>query len=353
MVSSTSSSTTDGFVFVDAPASAQPQLQATASGSRKRASSTQLTPESVATFGAQQQQLDSPQQLQPTLPMTPEYLAFLNASLSTLAPQQILSWALVSLPGLIQSTAFGLTGLVIRDMIHKLTSSAFPDRTVPLIFIDTLYHFPETLALAQRAASKYETTLHTFKPDGFSTVAEFEAHHGERLWERDADVYDYLVKVEPGRRSAVAHNAQVMITGRRRSQGASRSNIPILELDTSVSPPMLKLNVLASWGFDEVWSYVKEHDVPYNPLHDQGYKSIGDWHSTAPTAPGQGERDGRWAGQEKTECGLHKDYLKMKSNYLAAKRRKAAAGGAASDASLSALFGKAPTSEVKEASASS
>ncbi|KAJ1555498.1 hypothetical protein HK405_001378 [Cladochytrium tenue] len=171
------------------------------------------------------------------------------------------------------------------------------------------------------------------------STAAFEAHHGERLWERDADVYDYLVKVEPARRAALELSAQVLITGRRRSQGAARANIPILEIDESVSPPMLKLNVLAAWDYDQVWDYVRANGVPYNPLLEKGYKSVGDWHSTAPTKAGQSEREGRWAGQEKTECGLHKDYLKMKSNYAAAKRRKVAADGS-SAAALSSLFGK-------------
>ncbi|KAJ3327638.1 hypothetical protein HDU76_011401 [Blyttiomyces sp. JEL0837] len=263
---------------------------------------------------------------EPRFPFTPEYVAFLNARLASLSPQEIVEWALVSLPGLIQTTAFGLTGLAILDIISKVAAKRGLDsHPVPLVFIDTLYHFEETLNLAHTAASKYNTKLHIYKPDGFNSAADFEAQHGTKLWERDADIYDYLAKVEPGRRANVELKAQTMITGRRRSQGASRSNIPILEIDSSVSPPMLKLNVLASWDFDAVWKYITENGVPYNVLHDKGYKSVGDWHSTQPTAPGQNERDGRWAGTGKTECGLHKDYFKMRSSYLAAKKRKAKA----------------------------
>ncbi|KAJ3144469.1 hypothetical protein HK101_002683 [Irineochytrium annulatum] len=261
----------------------------------------------------------------PAFPITPEYIAFLNQRLSQLTPQEIVDWAIVSLPGLVQSTAFGITGLAIRDMIDKSEARKKLGADVPLIFVDTLYHFEETLALAKAVSEKYSTPLHVYKPEGFSTAAEFEAANGERLWETDADIYDYLVKVEPQRRAVLAHNAQVTITGRRRSQGSDRAAIPILEIDNTVSPPLLKLNVLADWDYKAVWRYVIKNGVPYNALHDRGYKSVGDWHSTAPTGEGEGERDGRWKGQAKTECGLHKDYSKMRSSYVAAVKRKSQA----------------------------
>ncbi|KAI9353485.1 phosphoadenosine phosphosulfate reductase, partial [Obelidium mucronatum] len=254
---------------------------------------------------------------------SPEYIAYLNKSLSTRTPQEILEWALISLPGLVQTTAFGLTGLAILDMISKIREKRGLDQhPVPLIFIDTLYHFKETLDLAQKASETYNAPLQIYTPNTFPSTSAFEDHHGQKLWETDPDVYDYLVKVEPGRRAALENNAQVTITGRRRSQGAARAAIPILELDSSVSPPMLKLNVLADWDYNKVWGYIQENKVPYNELHEKGYKSIGDWHSTAPTAPGESERDGRWKGQEKTECGLHKDYFKMRSSFLAAEKKR-------------------------------
>ncbi|KAI8612486.1 phosphoadenosine phosphosulfate reductase [Chytriomyces sp. MP71] len=274
----------------------------------------------------------APATAQPPFQYTPEYVAFLNQSLATRTPQEILEWALISLPGLVQTTAFGLTGLAILDMISKIrVKQAMAEHPVPLIFIDTLYHFPETLALANKAASHFSAPLQIYHPVGFSTSEAFEAHHGKELWKADADVYDFLVKVEPGRRAALENNAQATITGRRRSQGAARATIPILEIDNSVTPAMLKLNVLATWGYDDVWKYIQENGVPYNELHDKGYKSVGDWHSTAPTAEGESERDGRWKGQEKTECGLHKDYFKMRSSYLAAKKRKVAQRGDADE----------------------
>lgn len=103
---------------------------------------------------------------------------------------------------------------------------------------------------------------------------------------------------------------QSVITGRRASQGAARSELQPLEVD---STGLLKLNPFFAWKFSDVQSYITEHNVPRNRLLDQGYKSVGDWHSTAKSGEGDaGERAGRWQGKAKTECGLHKDYFAMK-----------------------------------------
>ncbi|KAJ3020307.1 hypothetical protein HKX48_001017 [Thoreauomyces humboldtii] len=256
------------------------------------------------------------------------YIAHLNAKLAGLEPQKIIEWALISLPGLYQTTAFGLTGLVILDMINKLSRPSTSSRDapskhpVPLIFIDTLHHFPETLQLAERASARYEAPLHVYRPQDSTSSADFAARHGPNLWDTDADIYDYLVKVEPARRAYSDLDVRAYFTGRRRSQRGDRGDIPVLELDDSRHPPMVKVNALADWDYDAVWDYVRREDVPYNPLIDRGYKSIGDVHSTQPTREGEDERGGRWRGQEKTECGLHKDYLKMRSSFVAAKKKR-------------------------------
>lgn len=102
-----------------------------------------------------------------------------------------------------------------------------------------------------------------------------------------------------------------MITGRRASQGANRANLKPLEVDAT---GLLKLNPLFAWTFDQVETYIEQNKVPHNKLLSEGYKSVGDWHSTQKSVQGEdsGERAGRWAGREKTECGLHEDYFKMK-----------------------------------------
>ena len=121
----------------------------------------------------------------------------------------------------------------------------------------------------------------------------------------------YLSQVEPASRAYNEHNVRAIITGRRASQGADRASLQPLEVD---STGMLKLNPFFAWSFAQVKAYIDEHDVPTNSLLAKGYKSVGDWHSTQPASAGgdTSERAGRWVGREKTECGLHKDFFKMR-----------------------------------------
>ena len=120
----------------------------------------------------------------------------------------------------------------------------------------------------------------------------------------------YMSQVEPARRAYDILGVQSVITGRRATQGGDRAHLKPLEIDTT---GLLKLNPLFAWSFDLVKLYIDINEVPRNKLLDQGYRSIGDWHSTVKVGDGQGERDGRWAGTSKTECGLHKDYFQIKA----------------------------------------
>jgi len=230
---------------------------------------------------------------------TKPHLRYLNKQLQQLEPEDILKWAIISLPNLFQTTAFGLTGLVTIDMLSKLS----PNCSVDLIFLDTLYHFQETLLLVDRIQARYPNVkLHVYKPQGASTAAEFEALYGEKLWETDDERYDYLAKVEPAQRAYAELNVRAVLTGRRRSQGGKRGDLDIIEVDDA---GLVKINPLANWSFPQVKKYIDENNVPYNELLDRGYKSVGDWHSTQPVAEGEDERSGRWKGQNKTECGIH------------------------------------------------
>lgn len=240
------------------------------------------------------------------------HVSFLNEKLARLPPAKIVEWALTTLPGLYQTTAFGLTGLAITHMVSELLETT-SSSGVPLIFIDTLHHFPETLELVDRVRARYGVTVHTFRPSDTETSEEFARVHGDKLWERDEAAYDYLVKVEPAQRAYARLGVNAVFTGRRRSQKGARESIPILELD---STGLLKINPLADWSFAQVEDFVKSHNVPYNPLLDQGYLSVGDTHSTLPAKDRNDERSGRWAGKPKTECGLHKDYFNMRESYL-------------------------------------
>ena len=130
-----------------------------------------------------------------------------NAHLENASPVEILKWSIDHLPNLYQTTAFGLTGCVTLDLISKISAerskneSSVPHHLVPLIFVDTLYHFPQTLDLANRASSHYNAPMHVYRPIGTDTVLEFERRWGPEFWVREEDTYDYLVKVEPARRA--------------------------------------------------------------------------------------------------------------------------------------------------------
>ncbi|KAJ7248534.1 hypothetical protein C8J57DRAFT_1358494 [Mycena rebaudengoi] len=230
------------------------------------------------------------------LPLSKEQLSTINAHLRTLTPEEILQWAVESLPGLYQTTAFGLTGLVAIDMLSKITTSP-----PPLIFLDTLYHFQETYQLVEEVRQKYDVPIHVYTPQGCGTTADFEKKFGARLWETNEDVYDFAVKVEPARRAYDALGVKAVITGRRATQGGDRASLQPLEVDET---GLLKLNPLFEWTFPFVEWYIAEYN---------GYRSVGDWHSTVKVGEGQSERAGRWAGKEKTECGLHKNYFAMQA----------------------------------------
>jgi len=242
------------------------------------------------------------------LPVSGEDLDAINAHLKLLTPEEILGWAIKHIPDLYQTTAFGLTGVVAIDMLSKMTTPP-----PPLIFLDTLYHFPETYELVDIIKAHYGRTIAVYKPEGCATRDEFERQHGKRFWERDEGAYDYAVKVEPARRAYSELGVKAVVTGRRASQGGARASLQPLEVDET---GLLKVNPLFAWTFEFVDWYVKTNTVPHNRLLEQGYRSVGDWHSTTKSGHGDaGERAGRWAGREdKTECGLHEDYFKAKAN---------------------------------------
>ncbi|BEJ14687.1 hypothetical protein CspHIS471_0404540 [Cutaneotrichosporon sp. HIS471] len=246
---------------------------------------------------------------------SPEEIDEANKQLEGKTPQEVLVWAIDNIDGLYQTTAFGLTGLAAVDMISKIGIERETTHPVPLIFLDTLHHFPETVQLSQTVVDTYLADLHVYKPPRVESAEEFAAKYGDQLWESDEASYDYLVKVEPAARAYQDLGVRAVITGRRRSQGAERAGLKVLEVDER---GLLKVNPLISWSFKEVKAYVDNEGVPYNPLLDQGYRSIGDVHSTHKPDPNAGdvaERSGRWQGKSKSECGLHSNYWDMKKRF--------------------------------------
>jgi len=220
----------------------------------------------------------------------------LNQQFAEATPQEILAWCVLSLPkGLVQTTSFSL--LAITHMLYRELS-----HPIPVIFLDTLHLFPETLETAQKAKATYDLDLHTYQVLGADSPEAFANRYGAQLWDTDVDRFYAITKIEPLQRGLNDLGAVAWITGRRRDQSEVRENLSIFERDDQ---GRLKINPLAAWTRKDIWAYIFANDVLYNPLHDQGYTSIGDQPLTTPTAAGEEERAGRWRGTEKTECGIH------------------------------------------------
>lgn len=183
------------------------------------------------------------------------------------------------------------------EVLVHLASEAAPGLEVA--FIDTGYHFAETLGTAHAYELTRPLRLLTINP--VQTVAEQDAEHGPRLYERDPDLCCKLRKVEPLERTLAGRDA--WITGMRRVDAPTRSDIDIIGVD--VKRNMVKVNPLALWTDEQTDAYAAAHGVMLNPLRQAGYTSIGCGPCTRATAPGEDPRAGRWAGKNKTECGLH------------------------------------------------
>jgi phosphoadenosine phosphosulfate reductase len=181
-------------------------------------------------------------------------------------------------------------------LVH-LAQAAAPD--IDVLFLDTGYHFPETIGTRDAVAEVYDVNLLTILPR--QTVAEQDAEYGPRLHDRDPDRCCALRKVEPLERGLRPYDA--WINGMRREEAPTRGDIPVVGYDAKRN--MIKISPIAAWLQDDVDAYVKEHGVLINPLFLDGYTSIGCEPCTRRTAPGEDPRAGRWAGFGKTECGLH------------------------------------------------
>jgi phosphoadenosine phosphosulfate reductase len=222
-------------------------------------------------------------------------LGRLAHELEAASPQDILAWALDTYkPRITLACSFGgPSGMVLLDMVMQL------DPFTQVFYLDTGLLFPETYALAAEAQRRYGITLRAVRPG--LTLAQQSTQFGDALWARDPDRCCELRKVIPQREAMKGYDA--WITGLRRDQASTRRGIAVVEWDSKFG--LAKVNPLAAWDERDVWRYIDAHKVPYNPLHDRGYPSIGCTHCTRPVAAGEDLRAGRWSGFEKLECGLH------------------------------------------------
>lgn len=224
-----------------------------------------------------------------------EELQVMAYRLESKSPQDVLVWAMEEYgSGLVLASSFGAEDVVLIDMLHKLAP------TVPVFYLDTNKHFKETYETRDRLQERYGASFFQVLPQ--LTLEEQAAKHGDRLWEKDPNLCCQIRKVEPLQRILAEYEA--WITGIRREQSPTRANAKKVEWDEKFN--LVKFNPLADWTHNQVWEYIHQHDVPYNPLHDQHYPSIGCEVCTRQVMPGEDPRAGRWSGFAKTECGLHK-----------------------------------------------
>ena len=220
----------------------------------------------------------------------------ISAELESKHPADILAWVdrTFGPERVTMATGFGAEGVVLIDMLSSV------NRNIPIFYLDTDVLFPETYDLRQKLESYYEIRFYRYA-SAYSMDDQTE-HYGPRLWERDPDRCCSIRKLEPLKRALEGRSA--WITSIRRDQSEYRRTCGILERDIRFG--LLKINPLATWTRGEVWEYIRVRGIPFNPLYDRGYTSIGCTHCTSPVAENEDERAGRWRGFEKKECGLHR-----------------------------------------------
>ncbi len=219
----------------------------------------------------------------------------LNERFEKAQPQEILSWAISEFrPKIALTSSFQTESVVLLDMVSKI------DKSLPILFLETGWHFKETLDFKNEIIKRLGlTNVMDLKADQAKRET-FNRESGGKPYEVNPDYCCQINKVEPLDQAIEGYDAWV--SGIRRSQSKTRRDIRIVE---EYQNGLLKINPLANVTSGDIWWYIKEHQLPKHPLFDKGYLSIGCWPCTKPVQPGDDERSGRWAGKEKTECGIH------------------------------------------------
>lgn len=220
-------------------------------------------------------------------------LAGLNAEFEFKTPHEIIAWVVETFwPDIAMSSSFQTQSLPLLHIVSQVAPQ------LPILFLDTGYHFHETLAFRDRLVREWGFNLQIVR--AAMPRDEFVRQHGDDLYRRDPDLCCYINKVEPMER--IMKGLQAWISGIRRDQALTRATVQIIERTPQGA---VRVHPLATWTQKDTRRYIHEHNLPEHPLLSQGYLSIGCAPCTMPVSEGGDERSGRWAGQGKTECGLH------------------------------------------------
>jgi phosphoadenosine phosphosulfate reductase len=241
--------------------------------------------------------MEGPSQSQPpdaSPTWSPARLERIAGELETRPLDDVLRWGLETFgPGICLATSFGPQSIVLMHAIARLRP------TTTVFYLDTELLFPETYALRDELGRRLGLRFTRVRPA--LTVEAQAAAHGPRLWSHQPDRCCELRKVAPLRRFLA--DKQAWITGIRNGHSQTRARTPLVEWDAGNG--VVKLNPLVRWSSDRVWRYIRDHDLPFNPLHERGFPSIGCQPCTRAVRPGEDPRAGRWPGFDKTECGIH------------------------------------------------
>jgi phosphoadenosine phosphosulfate reductase len=222
-----------------------------------------------------------------------EKIASVQEQAEAWSPEQLLAWAATEFGSVAIASSFGVEDMALIDFASR------NPQPIAVFTLDTAFLFPETYKLIEATEKKYGIKVERMNP---ALTPEAQAQqHGEALWTRDPNQCCGIRKIEPLKRKL--GTLQAWITGIRREQSPTRANARKIEWDNGFG--LVKINPLADWTNKQVWKYIFDKQVPYNPLHDLNYPSIGCTHCTRQVGAGEDERAGRWAGFAKTECGLH------------------------------------------------
>jgi phosphoadenosine phosphosulfate reductase len=217
----------------------------------------------------------------------------LQAEAESWSAHELLHWGLAEFgQSLALASSFGAEDVVLIDMASRISNFR-------IFTLDTDFLFPETYALIGQIEARYGITVERARPQ-LAPEAQ-AAQYGPALWTSRPDACCQLRKVEPLKKKLA--DLAAWVTGIRRDQAPTRANTRKLEWDSKFG--LVKLNPIADWNWSQVWDYIRANHVPYNPLHDHDYPSIGCTYCTRPVQPGEDPRAGRWSGFAKTECGLH------------------------------------------------
>jgi phosphoadenosine phosphosulfate reductase len=230
-------------------------------------------------------------------PVTQDELKTISESLEAKSPEEILRWAIETYSsGLTMATAFGAEGCVLLAMLARIAPGG---REVRVFNLETGYQFRETLELREKFREQYGITVEYVRAE--ESVEEMEQRFGGPIYGIDPERCCYLRKIVPLQRALAGYDA--WISAIRRDQTPDRAKAALVEWDSKFQ--IVKINPLANWTKRDIWTYLRVNEVPYNPLHDRGYPSIGCRPCTRAVQDGEDDRSGRWSSFAKLECGLH------------------------------------------------